>query len=627
MVYIAGPTPIFIIPDNVYQQLYASYNAATGQAANGSTGGIDSPVSGNIQAWVDGINQAIASNGGQVPQNMQQMVNFMTQSIPIYDNNGNQAGTTQLANFSDSGTTEYQTLSLNSSILTNLQTQQNSSPYAGSLIMVALSDNVLNDPSAINNAVQTAWQSATVAHESTHAGNDYDLETNYGGNVDLWLNGGTDSGGDAIPASPTASYIHGLPGVVQAFFDVFLTTSGTGYNIGNPMSVVDESSAYANTFNTIVTTLLSNNSGLGDDASALQWALGQAGIANSIVNTNQDGSLQVKTEGNTINIYNIDNPSQMAIMEITSLGTENLYTSVGNAGSMDYSFGVSKAGEPYLVNITGNGNSILSPGQDLNLQIDVPGVGTVTLSQSGLALPQGVDIIQQTDINQAMVNLLVNGQGSATISFMIRDDNGNSTTPAYNLVINGNDWSYTMPDGTPLVLLPDVNGSSGTYLYEVQQTADGTQYQQIDGTGQLTGVSVSKNNDGTVIFSDGQGDTLTHDTDGTSVAQITVASGDPNSAAYEQQTITVNLDMSGNVISWKDDSGTHNGDSAAFAAALSQLGLAPISTVLPDLTDPSSVSEYLVNASQEVNSQQNNQNPGDPGDPGDPFGGDGQVTT
>ncbi len=141
-VYIAGPTPIFVMKDSDYQALYASYLAAFGQSNNEGSGGFNSPISSNVQAWVNAINQAMAENGGKIPENMQGMVNFMTQPIPVYDDTGKQTGTTQLAYVNPPGsnlnTGATEVLTLNSSILTNLQTQQNSSSQAGSLIMIAV---------------------------------------------------------------------------------------------------------------------------------------------------------------------------------------------------------------------------------------------------------------------------------------------------------------------------------------------------------------------------------------------------------------------------------------------------------------------------------------------------------
>ena len=95
-----------------------------------------------------------------------------------------------------------------------------------------------------------------------------------------------------------------------AFFDTILATSAAGYNPGDPQSVVTESAAYGNTYNTIVATLESNNSSFPDEASALRWALGKAGVTGATVTSNDDGSLTVKANGDTLNISNIDNRSE-----------------------------------------------------------------------------------------------------------------------------------------------------------------------------------------------------------------------------------------------------------------------------------------------------------------------------
>ena len=684
VVYIAGPTPIFIIPNSVYTALGASYSAAFGATDNSVSGGMNNPISTNIQVWANSINQAMADNGGKIPENMQALVNFMTQSIPVYDSNGNQTGTTQLAYLTPSGsslnTGASEGLTLNSSILTNLQTQPSSSSLAGSLIMVEIDDDSITDPSAINNAVQNQWLAATLAHELGHASDNNDLETNYAGNIDTWLNGATlpagtqvtnnsngtfsyqgqtyvsdpDTGGYMIPPSATAQYVHSLPGVVQAFFDVILATSSAGYNPGSPYSVVTESSSYVNTYNTIVQTLMSNNSNFPNQAAALQWALGQAqpGI-NATVTTNQDGSLQVTTQTTTIvngplnpdgtpktvttnynlNISNIDNPSQMTIDQTVSSGTgpstETVYTGIGQAGSSAYYFGTGTSGQTYLTGYTQDGNLVsIEQDKNLSVQLDVPGVGNVTVDKTGIYLSAdpNQNFLQGDQYDaavQALKNLTVNSQGTGTITFMNTDKDGNSTTAAFNMVVNGNDISYTMPDGTALATLPDINGDGGTNFYTIGQTANGTEYKEVDTSGQLTGGSITKDSNGTLIISDGQGNNLTRNPDGTMVEQLTVESSNLNTGYSNQQVITVNLDASGNVVSWKDASGTHTGDSTAFTAALSESGFTVAPSTLPDLSDPSTVSQYVDGVSQQVTNQQNQQNPTDPGDPGDTGDGGG----
>jgi hypothetical protein len=172
--------------------------------------------------------------------------------------------------------------------------------------------------------------------------------------------------------------------------------------------------------------------------------------------------------------------------------------------------------------------------------------------------------------------------------------------------------------------LPSVDGD-GTTFYSVSQTANGTEYQQIDSSGQETGAGISKNNNGTVVISDGQGDVLTHNSDGTTLEQITVKSQDLDTGGETEKVIKINVDAKGNVTSWSDENGTYVGDASALANMLSTNGLAPVSNSLPDLSDPATVAQYFDNVSQQVTNQQNNQTQTDPGDGGDPgdSGGDG----
>jgi hypothetical protein len=613
--YISGPTPIFILNTSVYQAIDNSVDAAFGWPSSPS-GGITVSVS-TLQQWAQNINQAMANNNGQVPANMQAMVNFMTQLIPVYDQNGNQTGTTSLAslnsdpnNLDSSSSGE---LALNSSLLTNLQTQSSTDPLSGSLIMISLSDNQMNNPNIVTNAVQNVWESATMAHELQHAGDGNDLQTNYNGDVNAWLNN-----------SSTAQYVQSLPGVVQAFIDIDLGTSSAGYNLADPYSVVTETAARATDFSTIIATLESNSANFSNNAAALQWALTKAGVNATVVN-NDDGTINVIANGNTMSFANMDNPSQMTIASQTQLGVLNLYTGIGQANSTAYAFGVSSTNQIYLTDITVNGSSISqTQGKDLNIQLNVPGVGTVTVGKSGATLPDGTPLTNGDDItatNNAINNLLANGQGSGTVTFMNKDENGNDTGAAFNLVINGSGWSWTAPNGSPLAILPDTNGDGGTGFYTIEQASGGIQYQQIDNSGQATGASITKNTNGTIIIDDGQGDTLTRNPDGSGVEKLTVQSQDADTGGSATQVITVSLDSNGNVTSWTDGNGSsYTGNNAAFANMLSQTGLAPLSGALPDLSDPASVSQYLNNVSQQVSSQQNSQTSADQGNQDDGSG-------
>ena len=148
------------------------------------------------------------------------------------------------------------------------------------------------------------------------------------------------------------------------------------------------------------------------------------------------------------------------------------------------------------------------------------------------------------------------------------------------------------------------------------ETDGGVEYQEVDGRGQPTGASITKDADGSVVISDGQGNTLTRNSDGSGSEEMTM-----QSLEQETQTVRVNFDKNGNVTSWTDADGTHKGNTADFNFALQAAGLQADSQTLPDLSDPVAVSQFVDNVSQQVDNQQNNQpdnqNPTDPGGPVD----------